>query len=137
MMVVFQWLFCVLLSVGMVAFGLRKAHKDLFWVGKHIPALTLLTFCLSVITLYAGTKYPQEHVDVGLDLRITSTSPNSVDLAWTRRDGSNSVGRIYYVERRFGNNWIVERTITGETACSVSGFYIDRDTEWRIREAAQ
>lgn len=134
-MVVLQWFFCVLLSVGLVAIVLRKAHKDVYWVGKHIPVLITVTFALSVLTLYAGTKH--EQVDVGLVLRIENTSPNSVDLSWTRKDGSNSVDRTYYVERRQDGQWVIEKTVTGETHCSVQGFYINRDTEWRVKEVAR
>lgn len=51
-----MWLVCVLGAVGVVAWGVRSAGRDLAWVGRHLPGLILLCGVLAYCTAWAGTK---------------------------------------------------------------------------------
>lgn len=51
-----SWLFCVLGAVGVVAWGVRIAGRDLAWVGRHLFGLILLCGALAYLTAWAGTK---------------------------------------------------------------------------------
>ena len=51
-----KWLVCVLGAVGVVAWGVRSAGRDLAWVGRHLLELILLCAALAYATAWAGTK---------------------------------------------------------------------------------
>ena len=50
------WFVCVLGSVGVVAFGIRLAGRDMAWCGRHLFELILLCGALAYLTAWAVTK---------------------------------------------------------------------------------
>lgn len=138
---VLTWLFCVLLSAAVVIFVVRKAGKDVVWAGKHLFELIAVTFALSLLTAYAGTKH---HVPVepdtptvrGINLDKPVAGPNDVKLEWSRVDGSNSVGKSYMIQRRQKNTflWANVEEVRERNSATVEGFTLDKDYEYRIME---
>ena len=139
-----HWLFCVLLSVGVVALAVWLRGYDTAWVGRHLGALCLVAFALSVTALWGGSKPPPTPpvpTVKGLTLAKPITSPNDTTLRWWRDDGSNSVGKTYQVQKAEGSGTfstvaIVPGANSPTNSATVNGFHIDRAIRWRIMEEA-
>ena len=76
MIILLHWLFCVLLSTGLVALFIWLHDRDIAWVGRHIPTLCLAVFGLSLYTLHAGSKPPPIPKTTGVN-SSSARSPKS------------------------------------------------------------
>ena len=141
MIILLHWLFCVLLSTGLVALFIWLHDRDIAWVGRHIPTLCLAVFGLSLYTLYAGSKpppIPDTPTVKGITLAKPVATPNDVTLTWTRDDGSNHVGHAYTVQKRErSGGWSNVKEVSDEGEATVNGFIINRNTDWRVIEEVE
>lgn len=53
-----KFAFCVCAGVGIVAWCVKLAGRDLDWVGRHLFALIVAAGCVAFATGYAGEKPP-------------------------------------------------------------------------------
>lgn len=119
------------LTYAMLDYGII----DRKWTGRT-AMLALAAFGLWRATpAYANdNKTPSNVVDVvGITLHEVVASSKDVKLAWTSSNGTNmNEIHVFYRDKERDGLWVELATISGATNATINGFFIDRNTEWKV-----
>jgi hypothetical protein len=103
---------------------------------KMAAMLMVGAFCTWRATpAYAnGVKEDTNVVDVvNIKLREVVASSKDVKLQWEVSDNDNSrTIHVLYRDKTHDGMWIELATLSGVTNAAINGFFIDRDTEWKV-----
>ena len=120
--------------LGAILYRVRKeASAVLGAVRRHpIAALFLSPFIVGMV-VYGSTK-PVVPTVRGITLGSPMETPSSVALAWRPDEGkeikTNQLVRVYW--RDAYTPWTLAAEDYGITNAVISGFFINRDTDWMI-----
>ena len=103
---------------------------------KTAAMLVIGAFCTWRATpAYANGNKPDTNVVdvVNIKLREVVASSKDVKLQWEVSDNDNSrTIHVLYRDKTRDGMWIELATLSGVTNAAINGFFIDRDTEWKV-----
>ena len=102
--------------------------------------------CLAVLfswgVLYGGSKpppTPPAPTIKGITLNKVKLDTRNAMISWQRDDGSNSVGKVYAIQRKRPGDtyWTVALVVRDADSAMVEGWWIVDDMQWRILDVTE
>lgn len=137
----------VIMWGGIAALAVLAAWPVLTFVGRSIRRLYRLMRGLNLfeaicsvsaicfLCVFAAEKHVVPTVK-GITLGFPMETPTSVSLAWSADEGqsihSNDNVKVYWRDAELNSAWMLALEGFGITNACVSGFFIDRNTDWMV-----
>ena len=123
------------IAVGALLYGIRReASAGLEKVRRHPWLALLLSPGVAWLVVYGSTK-PVTPTVRGITLGSPMETPTSVALEWKADEGveigTNQLVRLYWRDA-YSGGWHLAAEGYGITNATISGFFINRDTDWMV-----
>ena len=125
------------LALGAALFGFRRRISSAARLIRRHPvqACVLAPLALALFVYGGGKPDPVTPQVKGITLGEPMETPGRVDLAWESDEGteilSNQLVRVYWRDAD-SPKWNLAAEGYGITNASVTGFFVNRDTDWQV-----
>lgn len=101
----------------------------------HPWASLVLSPAVAVLVVYGSTKPTPTPTVKGITLGSPMETPSSVSLEWQADEGkeitTNQMVRVYWRDA-YNGGWHLAAEGYGMTNATITGFFINRDTDWMV-----
>ena len=124
------------LFLGTLAYAVRDRLSALVgFMRAHPWASLVLSPAVAVLVVYGSTKPTPTPTVKGITLGSPMETPSHVSLEWQADEGkeitTNQLVRVYWRDA-YSGGWHLAAEGYGITNATVSGFFINRDTDWMV-----